>query len=310
MTPEREDEAGYKLPCDVHIPPNTFIRKGCDLETLMVGIRAREKFPAESVTFPRSPAPAGAGEAEKLAEIFFNACCDYAAEKGWPCSSHGSWNAIGGTGERGRECFIAGINAILATLRRAQPPQQTGGDPLAVLRGLAANDGNPDQHVARRALAIINNTTELFHREQHPTGDVEGLSEEEREHLRWLKTAGVGSATITAELLAIIDRQSDALQRMTQLPEDVKGLVDELRQEASAFKGPCLYQRLLTSSADALVAANSRSQRMVQTLREIASACEEAAHPAAATCLTKLHVDDLRGIAAKAAAALSTGAEK
>lgn len=34
----------------------------------------------------------------------------------------------------------------------------------AMLRGLAANDGNPDQHVARRALALMDNITELFHR--------------------------------------------------------------------------------------------------------------------------------------------------
>jgi hypothetical protein len=33
-----------------------------------------------------------------------------------------------------------------------------------MLRGLAANDGNPDQHVARRALALMDNITELFHR--------------------------------------------------------------------------------------------------------------------------------------------------
>lgn len=51
-------EEGYKLPCDVHLPPVTYIRKGCTLETLMVGIRAREKFPDDSTRFDlRSPAP-------------------------------------------------------------------------------------------------------------------------------------------------------------------------------------------------------------------------------------------------------------
>ena len=33
------------LPCDVLIAPRTVFRKGCDLETLLVGITARKKFP-------------------------------------------------------------------------------------------------------------------------------------------------------------------------------------------------------------------------------------------------------------------------
>lgn len=32
----------YVLPCDVHLPPATIIRKGCTLTTLMAGIKARE----------------------------------------------------------------------------------------------------------------------------------------------------------------------------------------------------------------------------------------------------------------------------
>ena len=36
------------LPCDVLLPPRTILRKGCDLETLLLGIAAREKFPADA----------------------------------------------------------------------------------------------------------------------------------------------------------------------------------------------------------------------------------------------------------------------
>lgn len=47
----------YKLPCDVHLPPHTYISKGCDLETLFVAIRAREAF-SEAATKFNHPAPA------------------------------------------------------------------------------------------------------------------------------------------------------------------------------------------------------------------------------------------------------------
>lgn len=40
-----------KLPCDVRLPPNTIIRKGCDYQTLFVALDAREKFPAEILRF-------------------------------------------------------------------------------------------------------------------------------------------------------------------------------------------------------------------------------------------------------------------
>lgn len=41
------------LPCDVHLPPRTYIRKGCDIETVLVGIKARTGLPDSSATFPR-----------------------------------------------------------------------------------------------------------------------------------------------------------------------------------------------------------------------------------------------------------------
>lgn len=52
----------YKLPCDVHLPPNTYIRKGCSISTLLTALRVREAWAAEDATFPRpdrgSPPPA------------------------------------------------------------------------------------------------------------------------------------------------------------------------------------------------------------------------------------------------------------
>lgn len=42
MTEEWPNPETYKLPCDVHIPPRTFIRKGCTLAALLTGIKRRE----------------------------------------------------------------------------------------------------------------------------------------------------------------------------------------------------------------------------------------------------------------------------
>lgn len=50
-------------------------------------------------------------------------------------------------------------------------------------------------------------------------------------HLR--KAYGGGGLTLSLDANEL-DIVENALRRMTQLPEDVKGLVDELRQEASA----------------------------------------------------------------------------
>jgi hypothetical protein len=36
----REVPAGYKLPCDVHLPPATVVRAGCDLSTLKLAMEA------------------------------------------------------------------------------------------------------------------------------------------------------------------------------------------------------------------------------------------------------------------------------
>lgn len=49
----------YKLPCDVHVPPNTYIRKGCSISTLLTALRARETWGEEDTTFrhPERSAP-------------------------------------------------------------------------------------------------------------------------------------------------------------------------------------------------------------------------------------------------------------
>lgn len=49
----------YQLPCDVHLPPNTFIGKGCTLSTLMAALQVRE---GQSLEFPNKPTPAKLGE--------------------------------------------------------------------------------------------------------------------------------------------------------------------------------------------------------------------------------------------------------
>lgn len=44
--------ADYKLPCDVHLPPNTYIRKGCSISTLFTALLVREPWGVEDTTFP------------------------------------------------------------------------------------------------------------------------------------------------------------------------------------------------------------------------------------------------------------------
>lgn len=45
----------YKLPCDIHLPPNTFIGKGCKLSTLMGALKWRE---GQNLEFSEKPRPA------------------------------------------------------------------------------------------------------------------------------------------------------------------------------------------------------------------------------------------------------------
>ena len=40
-----------KLPCDVMLPPNTIIRKGCEFSVLMIAFKARASMPAETDRF-------------------------------------------------------------------------------------------------------------------------------------------------------------------------------------------------------------------------------------------------------------------
>lgn len=252
-------------------------------------------------------------------------------------------------------------NAVIDALRTAPATSAPAVDPLAILRGLAANDGNPDQHTARRALAIIEGTTELYHRdreaekladakltnlkhlmigdwfhraaEKHkdtpvpldapvqdviefalgwfnspyvaalrqaqppqPTGDVgelverlerhariwpdtrnminevvaalrsierrsqrrrettgdaEGLSEQEREHLRWLKAAGVGSAATTAELLAIIDRLNSRLAALADQRDYYKARDDEGAKIEAELREAAKGQLVVVNAANA-----------------------------------------------------------
>lgn len=49
---EQSDGASEaRLPCDVHLPPATYIRRGCTVATLMAGLRHREKFPDDMRSF-------------------------------------------------------------------------------------------------------------------------------------------------------------------------------------------------------------------------------------------------------------------
>lgn len=54
------------IPCDVHLPPNTYIRKGCGMGTLKLALAQRVGKPKDIVTFPRHMASAGAGKAQPV----------------------------------------------------------------------------------------------------------------------------------------------------------------------------------------------------------------------------------------------------
>jgi hypothetical protein len=41
------------LPCDVHLPPNTYIEKGCGLGVLWTALDARKKWEDVNTRFPR-----------------------------------------------------------------------------------------------------------------------------------------------------------------------------------------------------------------------------------------------------------------
>src|ERR1700722_18650399 len=65
----RPDDA--VLPCDVHLPPNTFIGKGCNISTVLASIKIRETFPEASTRFSKlSPSPAmpGNGAVEAISD--------------------------------------------------------------------------------------------------------------------------------------------------------------------------------------------------------------------------------------------------
>lgn len=47
-------DENYKLPCDVRLPPNTIIRKGCKLKILLMALRTRE---GENLQFSRNTKP-------------------------------------------------------------------------------------------------------------------------------------------------------------------------------------------------------------------------------------------------------------
>jgi len=53
MTETPKPEPPQKLPCDVHLPPATYIRKGCSISALFSALKVREDW-EDGVTFPRS----------------------------------------------------------------------------------------------------------------------------------------------------------------------------------------------------------------------------------------------------------------
>ena len=62
LTAERESETmekigKEKLPCDVHLPPNTYIRKGCPLSTLLVALAQRNGRDNSATIFALSSRP-------------------------------------------------------------------------------------------------------------------------------------------------------------------------------------------------------------------------------------------------------------
>jgi hypothetical protein len=66
----RPDDA--VLPCDVHLPPNTFIGKGCNISTVLASIKLRETFPEEATRFSElapSPAALDSVSVERCAKI-------------------------------------------------------------------------------------------------------------------------------------------------------------------------------------------------------------------------------------------------
>lgn len=156
---------------------------------------------------PASPAPTGAGEAEKLADEIEN------TPLGLPLGPH-------------RRAII------VAALRRTQPPQQTGAQQrerfTAIIdkwSGEAFKRGHASSwHYGELWSALVK--AGLFR--SHPTADAEWLSEEEQKTIATAQTWTVllqrhgdpDWRNQVKKLLAIIDRQSDALRRMTQLTED------------------------------------------------------------------------------------------
>ncbi len=50
MAPRRRYKLDDKLPCDVHLPPRTIIRKGCSIATLMTALAQRETWSDEDTT--------------------------------------------------------------------------------------------------------------------------------------------------------------------------------------------------------------------------------------------------------------------
>ena len=63
-------QSDVKLPCDVLLPPNTIIRKGCSVTTLMLALFQRTHFPEADTVLDRraSPAPAAPQDSETVTE--------------------------------------------------------------------------------------------------------------------------------------------------------------------------------------------------------------------------------------------------
>lgn len=105
----------YRLPCEVHLPPNTYIGKGCPLSTLLNALKIRERNPVE---FPhraaQSPSEQPSAAFRELIAIL-NAARDIRHWHDWGGNNEGMvvsaehvralWGAVAAYEKRIDECL-------------------------------------------------------------------------------------------------------------------------------------------------------------------------------------------------------------
>ncbi len=104
----REVADDYVLPCDVHLPPATIIRKGCTLKTLMTAFGVRERNPDMQMDIAARTSPSD--EVRGLIEVAQMVCDDYYVASG----------KIEVDGRRG----YGSIKALSDALARLTPPSR------------------------------------------------------------------------------------------------------------------------------------------------------------------------------------------